>query len=250
MTERRRHPRYAAEGMGIYAKSIFNIEVEILDVCGGGFLVRSTRRLSMGSEYTFKLENKEKAISVKGVVAREELTGSKRISEEEVMPVYTATVEFRQGLSDPDKVRQLREIIADRIKEFRALKPDEAGGERDAVEKPVSLPLKTEGRRMSKVGIKIHEADYATLSYLETCEVKDISLGGMHIETAQEPSVGTIFPLELFAGSENPIRCKGRIASCVKIPEEIRQPYRVGVEFIDMSDDDRLRLSRLIGTLS
>jgi hypothetical protein len=245
MTEKRKYPRYSVEGMGIHAKSIFNMEVEVLDLCAGGFLLRSERRLSMGIEYTFKFEHKENVVSVKGIVTREKLTGSKKISEEEIMPIYTANVKFRRGLTND--VQQLRDMIDDKVREFKKRGFGDAEFKNSPSEKPALPRLKTIERSLGRVGIKIHEAGNAILSFFETSVVKDISFGGMRIETERELPLETIFPLELiFAESKNPIRCKGRVAFCLKITEKTPQRYRVGVEFIDMSDEDKLILGRYI----
>jgi hypothetical protein len=48
----------------------------------------------MGGEYVFKFDLKERIVSMNGVIVWERLTGTKKISEEEVMPVYTAGIKF------------------------------------------------------------------------------------------------------------------------------------------------------------
>lgn len=223
MTENRKYQRHDVEGMGIHAKSIFNAEVNVLDISRSGGSIRSTKRFNMGGEYIFKFEHKLGAISIKSVIVWEKLTGSKKIAEGEIMPVYTAGIEFQDVSAD--KAELLKEFIEDKIQEFRE-------------------------HKLSGIRVKVHGPEKAVLSYLETCVVKNISFGGIRIETGQEPSLETIFPLELIlTENKNSIRCSGRVAFYHQIPEETPQRYSVGVEFLDMLDDDKLRLDRFIKTL-
>ena len=223
MIEKRTHPRHIVAGMGIHAKTLFNVEVEILDISTSGASIRSTKRLEIGSEYLFKVEHKDSIISVKGVIVWATLTGSSRISERETIPIYTAGVAFSDMLTD--KGEQLREFIAVKIKELRE-------------------------RRLSGVRIKSDDPGKLVLSHLETCVVKDLSFGGVRIETREEPSGETAFQLEiLLPENEAPLHSAARVAFCRQIPEETPQRYTVGVEFNDMSDEDRARLKQFIETL-
>ena len=221
MIEKRKHPRYVVEGMGVYARTIFNTEVEILDISVSGGSVRGTKRFVIGSEYTFKFEHKSAAISLKGVIVWEKLSGTRKIKEGEAMPIYTAGIEFRNGIDDK-RMESIKDMLVDKVKE----------------------------RKLGGMKIKIQPPEKAVLSYLETCRVRDVSLGGIRIETEQEPSVDTIFHLELIlAEEEQPINCKGRIAFYNESREEKRLRFSAGVEFMDMSDKDRSRLGRFIEIL-
>ncbi len=223
MSRERRHPRHIVAGMDIYAKTLFNTEVEILDISTSGASIRGPRRFHMGSEYTFKVRHEGKFISVKGVIVWTTLTGSKRTSEGETMPIYTAGVAFSEGLTD--KAEQIKEFITCTIRELRE-------------------------RRLCGVRIRVHAPDTAVLSHLETCVVKDISLGGIRIETSEGPSPKSIFPLELILSEDEvSLHSTGRVAFCTEMPEKTRNRFTVGVEFTDMSDEDVLRLEQFIRTL-
>jgi hypothetical protein len=50
MIERRKHRRYVVEGMGIYAKTMFNTAVEVLELSVGGALLRGAQRFLIGCE--------------------------------------------------------------------------------------------------------------------------------------------------------------------------------------------------------
>ena len=221
MIEKRKHPRYVVEGMGVYARTIFNTEVEILDISASGGSVRGTKRFVIGSEYSFKFEHKSMPVSLKGVIVWEKMSGTRRIAEGQAMPIYTAGIEFRNGL-DEKRMEIIRGILVDRARE----------------------------RKLRGVKLKVKPPEKAVLSYLETCMVRDVSLGGMRIETEQEPSVNTIFELGLIlSDDEEPINCKGRIAFYHEISEEKRRRFSAGVEFIDMSDAGKSKLVRFIEIL-
>ncbi|HWR57577.1 MAG TPA: PilZ domain-containing protein [Thermodesulfovibrionales bacterium] len=221
MIEKRRYTRYMVEGMGIYARTIFDTVVEILDISMTGGSVRGTKRFSIGSEYSFKFEHDGRVVSIRGVVVWEKLTGTNKIAEGEAMPVYTAGIEFKNGLADK-KMDELRDIFIGKVKK----------------------------RRLDSVKVNIVPPEKVLLSYFETCLVRDVSFGGMRIETGQEPTVDTVFSLEIILPeSENAIPCKGRIAFYQQVPEKMPPRYSAGVEFTDMADEDKARLKRFIEVL-
>ena len=220
MVGKRKHSRYVVVGMGVFAKTTHKTEVEILDISIGGCSVRGTRRFCMNGEYVFRFELSDRVISMKGSIVWEKMTGVKKISEEEAMPVYTAGIQFKDVLTE--KTLELKGFIADKLKEYR----------------------------LGSVRIKLHTPEKTVLNYMKTCVVKDISLGGIQIEAEQEALVETVFSLELaLTEDERPIQCKGRVAFCNETPEKTRQRYSVGVEFMDMGGEDTFRLGEFIESL-
>lgn len=222
MIEKRKYVRYVVEGMGIYAKTVFNNEVEILDISITGGSVRGTKRFNIGSEYSFKFEHGGGVVSIRGVVVWEKLTGVKKIAEGETMPVYTMGLEFKNGLA-AKKMEELKDIFIHKVKE----------------------------RRLAGMKVNSPSPERAILSYIDTCTVKDVSLGGMRIETGQELTVDTVYSLDLILSeSEKAIACKGRIVFYQKVPEKTPQRYSVGVEFMGMKDEDKSILKAFVEVLS
>jgi hypothetical protein len=222
MTGKRRHPRHLIEGRGIYAKTIFDTEIEVLDISTGGCSFRGPKRFTIGAEYLFKFTLENRLISIKGSIVWEKLTGLKKIAEGESMPIYTAGVRFRDVFTD--KAELVQKLIDLTIRELR-------------------------DRRLSGVRLKIHPPEKALLGHLETCMVRDMSLGGARIETEEEHSAGMIFALELILGKnqeDRPIHCNGRVAFCHETPEKMPKLYSVGVEFMDMSEADRMEIIQFI----
>ena len=68
MTENRKPRRFVVEGMGVYAKTMFNTAVEVLELSASSALIRGARGLLIGCKYNFKLEHAGRIIPVDGVV--------------------------------------------------------------------------------------------------------------------------------------------------------------------------------------
>ena len=96
----RKFQRYVVEGMDIHARTVFNMEADVLDLSLSGASIQSTQRLNMGSTYTFKFTRGDNLTSVSGVVVWEKLVGTKKNEKGEMMPVYLAGVQFSDILTD------------------------------------------------------------------------------------------------------------------------------------------------------
>lgn len=220
MVKERRHSRYIVVGMGISAKTLHKTEVEIIDISIGGCSIRGTKRFSLGGDYVFRFEFGHRLVSVKGSIVWEKMTGIKKISEKEAMPVYTAGVEFKDVLKD--SALEIKDFIADKLKR----------------------------RRLGGIRMKLRTPEKTIISYPEDCVVSDLSLGGMRIGTEQELLVETVFSIDLLLpDNDSQIICKGRVAYCHVVPEKAQTRCSVGVEFVDMDARDQLRLKTFIESL-
>jgi hypothetical protein len=208
--------------MGIYARTMFNTTVEVLELSVNGALIRGARGLLIGCKYNFKIEHGDRTIPVDGVVVWEK-TALERIAGGKAISVYTAGIEFLDVRTD--RADELKDLIADKIRELK-------------------------DRRLSGVRVKVSPPDKAVLSFMETCEIKDISVGGIRIEIEREPPVEMMFSLELFlTKTDTPVNCKGRIAFYHEVPGKMPKKYYAGVEFKDISEGDKARLTRFVETL-
>jgi c-di-GMP-binding flagellar brake protein YcgR len=216
----RRHSRYIVVGMGISAKTLHKTEVEIIDISVGGCSIRGTKRFSLGGEYVFRFELERGVVSVKGSIVWEKMSGIRRISEAEAMPVYTAGIEFKDVFKD--SALEIKDFIADKLKK----------------------------RRLGGIRMKLRSPGKTIISYPEDCEVSDLSLGGMRMVTEQELLTETVFSIELLLpDNENQITCKGRVAYCHATPAETQTRFSVGMEFIDMDAQAMSMLRKFIESL-
>ena len=113
MTDKtRRHSRYTVEGAGVNAKTIFNSDVEIIDISTTGASISCAERLNIGGEYLFKFWHKEKIISVKGEVIWAKLSGIRKVAEVESAPIYSFGVQFKDAEA---RAEELTEFVSDEI---------------------------------------------------------------------------------------------------------------------------------------
>jgi hypothetical protein len=223
MSENRQSRRYVVEGMGIYAKTMFDTAIEVLELSVNGALIKGAQKLLIGCEYNLKIVHEDTIIPVKGVIVWKK-TAMEKIPEVGMIPVDTAGIAFLDVLTD--KAERLKVLLSDKIRELK-------------------------DRRLSGVRVKLQPPEKAAIGYMERCLIQDISLGGLRMETEKEPPADMLFALELIlARNERSIHCKGRIAFCHEATEKMSKRYIVGVEFRDLSEDDISRIERFIETLS
>jgi Tfp pilus assembly protein PilZ len=220
--EKRRYKRFLIEQMDIHAKTIFATEVEMLDISICGARMKVPQNLIIGSVYFIKLENESYSLRLKCTVMWEKLSGSLKNKDGDFIPVYTAGIKFKNVYSD--ELKKLRDFIG----EF---------------EIPEELEFSDE-KRLNAMRVKFYTKESDLLNYQETYTVKLLSLGGILIETNIEFRIDERFPMELFLSNDNhPLKFQGRIASCIEIPDKKPKQYNIGVEFLDMAENDLSRLS-------
>jgi c-di-GMP-binding flagellar brake protein YcgR len=75
----------------------------------------------------------------------------------------------------------------------------------------------------------------------------DVSLGGMRVYSDEEMTVGARVELELLLSEESTAQCWARIAWVETLDGSDGARYDVGLEFTDMSDEDRRLLTSALG---
>lgn len=227
-TGTRRHKRFAVEDMALYAKTLFATEIELLDVSMTGACVVTKKSLKLGDQQLLRLHNKATGLTLRGVVVWVMLSGSVKNAREEVVPVYRAGVTFKNVSSD-NLVK-----LKDFMRTFGI--PD---GEKVSDEYPPTA-----------LRFRIKTTENAVLYYHRTSPVKKISLGGMLVEGYNGIKLEWRAPMALFLPNETaPLKFRGRVASCIEIPGRRSKHYDIGVEFLEMPEHDRLRLSEFLHLL-
>ncbi len=223
MIEHRRHNRYAVEELDIHGKILWTTEVKIHNISLGGAQVSLNRRLNIGSEYILKLMYKDdEMVPVKGVVVREELSGSMKNERGEVVPIYMAGIEFKDVVTGKGS-----ELIA-------------------FIEKISNTP----SLRLKGVRVKLHIPKKALVDFPQTYSVKKISQGGMLIEFQEELPLESKIPMEIiFPDNSNQVMFLGRIASCALVPGKTPNHYDIGVEFVEISEADRAKIEKFLKSL-
>jgi hypothetical protein len=89
-----------------------------------------------------------------------------------------------------------------------------------------------------------------TLSFPAQFKVKEISLCGMLIQTEQALGIESMVPMGLSLKADNPVNFIGRVASCRMTGDQGQALYEIGVEFTDLTDEDRTLLKAFIDYLA
>lgn len=217
MEERRHFKRLVVEG--IEGALMFATDVHILNISINGVALSANRRLEIGREYTLKLEYMDKSVSLAGVVVWSVLSELGAGQHGEKVPIYKAGMKFRNVISE--SMARLLEFIDEH---------------KFAVDDRLTIRF------------NVRSPDRARLDGLHNYKVKKVSEKGMLIMTDIPLDVEERFPMEVFYG-DNTIRFTGRVASCIEVTGEVPKHYDIGVEIVEISDDDRTRFNEFVETL-
>jgi hypothetical protein len=164
-------------------------------------------------------------ISVKGSVVWSKISGTKKGSRDDVIPIYSAGMRF--GDMTGEKTYELANFI-ERVTHATYEDARRLSGLRFNMRFPISAP----GR--------------ALLGLSEHYRVRKLSLGGMLIESTGPLAIEDRIPMELFLPGERRIQFIGRIASSFAAPDVDPPNYDIGIEFFEMPDDDKSALKEFI----
>lgn len=221
----RRYPRFSVEGMDVHAKTIFSTDIELFNISMGGACIQSVKRMRIGGNYLIRLKGHGPDLPLKCTVIWENLSGNLHNARGETVPLYKAGVSFQD--ITPDKLVKLKDFI--RVSGI-----------------PYEHRL-TDEQRLSALRFKIDVNGKGVLTYPKTYKVKKISLGGMLVETNYQFQAEQKLPMAIFLSAESaPIKFHGRIASVIKHNAADATGFDVGIEFFQMSEHDRKRLSKFI----
>jgi len=233
MQTRRQHKRYKVDVMQINGKIVLAKSVKILDISIGGVCLQTEKRLNIGSEYTLKIEEKGRVLTVKGFVVWAVLSGSSADSSGSIIPIYKAGMKFIDA-SD-EKINEIVNFIEDHKRD---------------VDKQVDL-YRPSGDRLY-VRICIEDPERAALNYHGSYKVRNISLGGMLIESEHLLEIESKLPMEMILNEEISIKFLGRIINCLLVKDKDIEHYDIRVEFIEMSEMDKeilVEFIRLLDTI-
>ena len=218
MQDKRQYPRYVVEG--VEGTLLFTTHVDILNISINGVALKAKRRLEIGRQYILKLEYKDRTVSVNGVVVWSVLSELTDGPHAEKVPVYKAGMRFTDIISD--KMARLLEFI-----ESHKLSQDERLNIRFTIKAP----------------------DKAILDGPHNYGVKNMSISGMRIETDMGVDVGARYPMEISLEDNRTIKVLGRVVSCLEVNDRAPKHYAIGIEFIEMSDEDRKKLKEFVDAL-
>jgi hypothetical protein len=230
MKDSRRYKRFSVDILEISGKMVLATYVKVLDISVGGVSFKADRRLNMGSEYTLKMESKGRELLVKGVIVRSSLSDSIKDSRGNIVPIYSAGMKFSD--TSEKKLKEIEMFIGSNLR-------DE--------DKKLDLCSPSGSRLYLRVIIR--DPEKSVLNIEESCKVKNISLGGMCIESEQALEIGSMVPVEILFDKSRSVRVTVRIASSILNAGNGFAHYEVGAAFVEMTEEDRETLNEFISSL-
>lgn len=222
---KRRHERFSVEGMELKAKAALTDVIELSNVSVGGACIVTTRTLSPGDNVLLKIPSGKVEKPLKCTIIWETVNARPLDRNGLNVPSYRAGVKFNDV--PPGTIVRLKDFMRN------AGVPDDGSRSRTYKPTPLRYSILLNGK--------------TSMNYAATFPVKKISLGGMLVEAESELEIGGLYPAALYLpDSDRRITFKGRVAS--KIPRA--DGFDAGIEFCDMTSDDRGRLSAFLDILA
>lgn len=231
MKDKRRHKRFTVEALDISNNVVFATRVNTTDVSVYGLAFEVGRKLEQGVQYTLNLRGKGKTVSVKGIVVRSSLKGYKLSPGGSKKPVYYAGFKFLDVQNE-----MIHELI-DFIQDYT--------GKNYSFE---NLNRLSGGRLSARIAIRNPGKDI--LNFVESYKVKNLSCSGILIEGKQGIKTGTRLPMQIFSQKIQPLEVIGEVIRCLSIHKSDAKLFHIGIEFFDMSDNDKKRIEELVHLIS
>jgi hypothetical protein len=219
--DNRRYSRFKLNNRVVNGKMVLATEVKVIDISISGIALKANRRLNIGSDYMLKLEG-NKNISLRGTVIWCSLGETRKGSQGDVMPIYSAGMQFKD--MSAEKITELQYFIENH---------------------KIDVVHVVGGTRLN-VRFHIKDPENAVLMYPDNFKVETISLGGMLIECLRSFEIETRLPMEMFIHDDTPLNFMGRVASIKTIDGNGQKQYRIGIEFLDLTKEDREVLASFI----
>jgi len=228
--DKRRYKRFTIEPMKIKGRIMFSKIVDIIDISLGGIALKADRRLDIGSEYIMKFDEIGLRISVKATVVWASLHQSVKAANGDLVPIYAVGMKFHGAANE--KISELIKFLAPPQHKDKI-----TGGARDADD--------------LRFHIRFHVGDggKAVLTSPENYSIRNVSMSGMLIETTNALKMEEKISLEISLPGNNSITSHGRVVSCTPLNED-PEHYAIGIEFLDMPQDNSRLLGKFISMLS
>jgi PilZ domain-containing protein len=110
MVDRRRFERFSVNILDMNGKMMFARNVKIVNISMGGISFKADRRLNIGRNYSVKLENKDRVLTMEGSVVSSVLGESQKDSAGDIVPIYTAGMKFTK-VSDESRLKEIINLV-------------------------------------------------------------------------------------------------------------------------------------------
>lgn len=229
MNEKRRFNRLEINLHNVYSKTLFINDVKIINISMGGALIKTDRRMNINKDYILKLKNKNRFLVVEGKVIWFTLIESYKDRLGNIVPVYFVGLKFNNTSSE--KLKEISDFIKDYFNEY------ERFDEMDL--------YKMSGQRLN-MRFPLGMLDGNTTYFYHHSKVKNISLGGMLIESEEVHEIEDRYLMDIILPENKILSFVGRIVRCSRPNIIGKKLYETGIEFMDMLDQDKKILKEFI----
>jgi len=94
MSEKRAYKRYEVDLLDITSAIIEANNIEIIDISLNAIALHANRRLNIGEQYNLKIQSKDIALNLRGVVIWSKIGRIHKVLNGDTIPVYSAGLEF------------------------------------------------------------------------------------------------------------------------------------------------------------
>jgi c-di-GMP-binding flagellar brake protein YcgR len=228
MQPTRRYKRYRVDIMQLNGSMILAKFVKIINISIGGMCLETEKRLMVGSQYTINVDNEGRSLKARGIIVWSSLTDSLKDSKGNIIPIYRAGMKFTDVSNE-----KVHEIV------------DFMETHRQSVDKAVNLNSPS-GHRLF-VRICIEDPAKAVLDY--HYKIKNLSRGGMLIESEHALDLEGMLPMEMNLADKRSIKFSGIVASCLLVRNKDNEYYDIGIDFLEMSEREGETLNEFIGLI-
>jgi hypothetical protein len=193
----------------------FSERVEVINMSVAGIALKTNRPVEVGREHMLLVEGRDFRLELSAVAVWSKPRSPKRMVDGKPVPEYTAGLRFVEAL--PPETQRLIGTFKERRVDLR---------------------------------FRVKAKSTVLLDVDDPCEVKLIGRTGMLIRSERPLELGGIYSMEIFLPGHIPVRLSGRIASYLMDTRQSPIQYDLGVEFLDMSADDRERLYAFIESIA
>ena len=220
----RKHKRFRLNVLDLSSKLSMVGAVDIINISAGGVAIKADRKLNIGKECLLALKHRGKNINIQGVVVRSELSGIAERPDGERATIYSAGIVFKD-----DSTGSVKRFL-------------------DSVEQDEKTQVfEKAGWYYCDIMFCITTPSEHVLSLPAQFTIKEISLSGVIIRTQHLLKPDSVVLLELAFFSSSPASFMGKVVTCRRsrdtLPSDV---YDVGVEFSELTDQNRDLLARFI----
>lgn len=228
-SNQRRHRRFIVDVMDIKGNAVFASEVVINDLSLTGASLSTDRKLDMDMEYSLRILDNDLDLPLRGTVIWCKENASAGAQDEHGHLKYSAGLQFAE-LPQETTVSLIAFIASHLPEKQKQEKVREMSGLR------------------CNLRFHLDAKETAVLNVAQTYRVKKLSLGGMLIESSHNLESDTRLHMGITLPKNVHLSFTGRVTSCVISPDN-SSLFEVGIEFVGMSDPDRITLKEFIRRL-